>query len=153
MALTYRTVKGSPLTIIELDNNFRHFTGSHSVTGSVINSGSFIVTGSLLINTGPTTIGGTTATITGTTANLNSTTTNIGGTTANLNSTTTNIGRTNLTGLLTLTNVSGAILTPSFTGNTPTFNGSDGQFLFGSGSNGYKIFVWINGGWRSGSLS
>ena len=36
MALTYRSKKGSALTIDELDNNFRHFTGSHTITGSVI---------------------------------------------------------------------------------------------------------------------
>jgi len=42
MALTYRSVKGSALTIDEVDNNFRHFTGSHSVTGSLIISGSLI---------------------------------------------------------------------------------------------------------------
>jgi len=47
MALTFRTGsggKGSALTIEELDNNFRHFTGSHSVTGSftVSGSGSYI---------------------------------------------------------------------------------------------------------------
>ena len=43
MALTYRSVKGSALTITELDNNFRHFTGSHGVTGSltVTETGSF----------------------------------------------------------------------------------------------------------------
>ncbi len=42
MALTYRSEKGSPLTSTELDNNFRHFTGSHSVTGSFEVSGSII---------------------------------------------------------------------------------------------------------------
>ena len=43
MGLTYRSVKGSALTITELDNNFRHFTGSHGVTGSltVTETGSF----------------------------------------------------------------------------------------------------------------
>ncbi len=38
MALTFRTGsggKGSALTIEELDNNFRYFTGSHSITGSL----------------------------------------------------------------------------------------------------------------------
>ena len=59
MALTYRTGsggKGSALTIEELDNNFRYFTGSHSVTGSFGVSGSIILTGSLDIEgsiTGP----------------------------------------------------------------------------------------------------
>ena len=44
MALTYRSVKGSALTIKELDDNFRHFTGSQAITGSIIAdsfSGSF----------------------------------------------------------------------------------------------------------------
>ena len=60
MALTYRSVKGSALTITELDNNFRHFTGSHGVTGSltVTETGSFgvidytstTVTGSTIVH-------------------------------------------------------------------------------------------------------
>jgi len=33
--LTYRSVKGSPLTNDELDGNFQYFTGSHSITGSL----------------------------------------------------------------------------------------------------------------------
>jgi len=36
MALTYRETKGSALTIAELDGNFQFFTGSHSITGSLI---------------------------------------------------------------------------------------------------------------------
>ena len=40
MGITYRSEKGSPLTIEELDNNFRHFTGSQSITGSLTVSGS-----------------------------------------------------------------------------------------------------------------
>ena len=35
MALTYRSVKGSALTIAELDGNFEHFTGSHTVDGGI----------------------------------------------------------------------------------------------------------------------
>jgi len=53
MALTFRTGsggKGSALTIEELDNNFRHFTGSHSITGSLIISSSLIVSGSMGIS-------------------------------------------------------------------------------------------------------
>ena len=42
MGITYRSEKGSPLTVEELDNNFRHFTGSQSVTGSLTVSGSVI---------------------------------------------------------------------------------------------------------------
>jgi len=45
MALTYRQTKGSALTIEELDANFQYFTGSHSVTGSQVTSGSSTVIG------------------------------------------------------------------------------------------------------------
>ena len=62
MALTYRTGsgehpgKGSALTIEELDNNFRHFTGSHEISGSLTISSSLeepfalIVTGSVALS-------------------------------------------------------------------------------------------------------
>jgi len=68
MALTYRQVKGSALTIQELDANFAYFTGSHSISGSstlpVIISGSLEVTGSLNVN-GATTFTGGQVTISG----------------------------------------------------------------------------------------
>ena len=75
MALTYRSVKGSALTITELDDNFRHFTSSHSITASaqpVIISGSNVnnivleTTGSVGI-TGSLTVDGT---LTGVDVNL-----------------------------------------------------------------------------------
>tara|TARA_Y100000389_G_C17040239_1_gene307771 strand:+ start:10 stop:369 length:360 start_codon:yes stop_codon:yes gene_type:complete len=75
MALTYRSVKGSALTITELDDNFRHFTSSHSITASstpVIISGSDVdivvleTTGSVSI-TGSLRVDGT---ITGIDANI-----------------------------------------------------------------------------------
>jgi hypothetical protein len=43
--LTLRAIKGSPLTNAELDGNFEYFTGSHSITGSLIVTGG--ITGSL----------------------------------------------------------------------------------------------------------
>ena len=46
MALTYRSVKGSALTIDELDDNFRHFTGSHPIEGDLTITGSITVSGS-----------------------------------------------------------------------------------------------------------
>ena len=49
MALTFRTGsggKGSALTIEELDNNFRHFTGSHPIDGNLTITGSLTVSGS-----------------------------------------------------------------------------------------------------------
>jgi hypothetical protein len=51
MALTLRTLKGSRLTHEELDNNFRHFTGSHTVDGTVTATG-FVGDGSGLTNVG-----------------------------------------------------------------------------------------------------
>ncbi len=57
MALTFRTGsdgKGSALTIDELDNNFRYFTGSHPVSGSFEVTGSIVVTGSLFISSSST---------------------------------------------------------------------------------------------------
>ena len=50
MALTYRSVKGSALTIAELDGNFQHFTGSHSITGSLTISDSLKNTGTFTNN-------------------------------------------------------------------------------------------------------
>jgi len=50
MALTYRTGsggKGSALTIEELDNNFRHLTGSHPIDGNLTITGSLLVSGSV----------------------------------------------------------------------------------------------------------
>ena len=133
MGLTYRSNLDRPLTNTEIDDNFRYFTGSHSITGSLIVSESLTTIGSNII-TGSSTVTGSLTTI----------------------------GSNIITGSFIasgssfiINNSSGSILTPtaSLTGLTPTFNGVEGQFLFGSGSNGYKLFVWIGGAWRSGSLS
>lgn len=35
---------------------------------------------------------------------------------------------------------------------TPTFTGSDGQFIFGSTGGSHYIYVWMNNAWRSSSL-
>ena len=131
MALIYRQTKGSALTIQELDGNFQHFTGSQAVTGSFTTSGSLIVTGSSIV-LGSSVVTGSSA-ITGSFIVT---------------------GSVDISGLVTINNVSGALLTPtaSLSGIIPTFNGSEGQFLFGSGSDGYRIFVWLGGAWRSGSL-
>jgi hypothetical protein len=122
MGLTYRSDLNRPLTNTEIDNNFRYFTGSQAITGSVITSGSSTVIGNVAITNG--------INITGSFISSGSS--------------------------FIINNVSGSVLTPtaSLTGLiAPTFNGVDGQFLFGSGSEGYKLFVWIGGAWRSGSLS
>jgi len=133
MGLTYRSDLNRPLTNTEIDDNFRYFTGSHAITGSLTVSGSTItigsnvITGSLIVSNSLTTIGSNV--ITGSFIASGSS--------------------------FIINNSSGSILTPtaSLTGIAPTFSGVNGQFLFGSGSEGYKLFVWIGGAWRSGSLS
>jgi len=124
MALTYRNVKGEALTIDELDANFQYFTGSHSITGSLIVSsavtasvftGSFVGTGAL-----------TTLTTTGTLTASGS--------------------------LSTFNYVSGSVLTPTQSA-APNFDGVDGQFTFATVSGQYYIYVWMNGGWRSAELT
>ena len=35
MALVFRDVKGAPLTHAEVDGNFRHLTGSQTISGSI----------------------------------------------------------------------------------------------------------------------
>ena len=42
MAITYRADLTRPLNTTEIDNNFRHFTGSHAVTGSLTASQGFV---------------------------------------------------------------------------------------------------------------
>ena len=134
MGLTYRSDLNRPLTNTEIDNNFRYFTGSHDITGSLTTSGSLITigsnitTGSLIVSNSLTIIGSNT--ITGSFIASGSS--------------------------FIINNISGSILTPTASLTwliAPTFNGVEGQFLFGSGSQGYKLFVWMGGAWRSGSLS
>jgi NDP-sugar pyrophosphorylase family protein len=60
MALTYRQTKGSALTIEELDANFQYFTGSHSVTGSQVTSGSSTVIGNSTVTGSQVTSGSST---------------------------------------------------------------------------------------------
>ena len=60
MALTYRTGSdgiGRALTINELDNNFRYFTGSHSITGSLEIEGNLLITGSIIPQVTTTSVG------------------------------------------------------------------------------------------------
>ena len=56
MALVFRDVKGAPLTHAEVDGNFRHLTGSQTISGSVDVQGNISasgnITGSNLLLTG-----------------------------------------------------------------------------------------------------
>ena len=50
MALTYRSEKGSALTITELDDNFRALTGSQTITGTLNVTDGARITGSVTIS-------------------------------------------------------------------------------------------------------
>ena len=56
-----------------------------------------------------------------------------------------------ITGSLSVNSPSGSIITPTSSG-VPTFNGVDGQFLFGTDSGTHYIYTWMSGAWRSSSL-
>lgn len=176
--LTLRLVKGTALTNSELDGNFEYFTGSHAITGSLTVSGSVIpsdVSGTLgtsaslwsTINLDGSGINGAAIAI-HSGSNSGTLTWNSGSgflfsdvinsPTITGSFTVNTLGAPTLSGsigAITLSYPSGAILTPtaSLATSAPTFNASEGQFMFGSGSDGYKMFVYLGGAWRSGSLS
>jgi hypothetical protein len=47
---------------------------------------------------------------------------------------------------------SSSIISPTSSG-TPSFTGTDGQFVFGTDGGNHYIYVWMSGTWRSSSLS
>ena len=52
---------------------------------------------------------------------------------------------------LIINSVSGSRISPTSSG-VPTFNGLDGQFVFGTTGGEYYIYTWMSNAWRSGSL-
>ncbi len=46
-ALTFRDIKGAPLTHDEVDGNFRHLTGSHEISGSIQVHGDISASGNI----------------------------------------------------------------------------------------------------------
>jgi len=156
MALTFRTGsggKGSALTIDELDNNFRHFTGSHSITGSLTISGSCDITGSLVVSGSITT-----------TEDVNLTGSFTGSFDGELNGRLTGSGTGSWDG-----DVVGS-LSGSFTGSWDGYNSGscligctssaaptgarpEGTFEFVVDGGNYFMYVYLGGAWRSGSLS
>ena len=49
--------------------------------------------------------------------------------------------------------ISGSLILTPTASSAPTSPGTDGQIIFGQDSGNYKIYVWLGGAWRSGSLS
>jgi hypothetical protein len=49
--------------------------------------------------------------------------------------------------------VSGSLIVSPTSSGTPAYTGKDGEIVFGQTGANYKIYVWLGGAWRSGSLS
>jgi hypothetical protein len=49
--------------------------------------------------------------------------------------------------------VSGSLIVSPTSSGTPAYTGKDGEIVFGQTGGNYKIYVWLDGAWRSGSLS
>ena len=50
--------------------------------------------------------------------------------------------------------VTGSFVLPATSSGTPGYTGTQGEMVFGdNGAGSYRIFVWLGGAWRSGSLS
>jgi len=49
--------------------------------------------------------------------------------------------------------VSGSLTISPTSSGTPAYTGKDGEIVFGQTGGNYKIYVWLGGAWRSGSLS
>jgi len=49
--------------------------------------------------------------------------------------------------------MSGSLTISPTSSGTPAYTGKDGEIVFGQTGANYKIYVWLGGAWRSGSLS
>lgn len=61
-------------------------------------------------------------------------------------------GSLNIQGSANFNSSTGVRVFPVLSG-APSFTGVDGQFIFSNISGSYYIYVWINGGWRRGTLT
>ena len=192
MALTFRTGsggKGSALTIEELDNNFRHFTGSHEISGSLIVSSSLIVSGAMYISGSiiPSEATATLGSIDNPFQELFVSDSSIifvsGSTTSSFSIDSSGslsgsvLEATSASFAATASSATSAnfaataskAVSASFADDTPFNSGScligcttslapsepaqEGTFKFLRTGPNYAIYVYLNGGWRSGSLS
>jgi hypothetical protein len=61
-------------------------------------------------------------------------------------------GSLNIQGSVNFNSSTGVRIYPTSSG-APSFNGTDGQFVFSSLSGNYYMYVWLNGGWRRATLT
>jgi hypothetical protein len=131
--LTYRLVKGSPLTNDELDGNFQYFTGSHAITGSLTISGSIILSGPLT-TTGSLTITGSLTVTEGITGSI------LGTSSYAQTALTSSYAQTAITAsyVSSLLTIAPSDPLPSSVNGAIAFS-SSGDFYFGSGSAWNKL--------------
>ena len=170
MALTFRTGsggKGSALTIEELDNNFRHFTGSHSITGSLIISSSLIVSGSMGISGSiiPSQASSTLGNVDNYFEEIyvgndsivfvsGSTTSSFGiDSSGSLSGSFDGDFNGSFTGSVDTQFNSGSCLIGCTSSVVPTGARPEGTFEFVEDNGDHFIYVYLRGAWRSGSLS
>jgi len=185
MALTYRTGSGgkdSALTIEELDNNFRHFTGSHEISGSLIISSSLedpyalVLTGSMgisgsIIPNGPGTynlgnvdnyfeeifVGNQSIIfVSGSTTSsfgVDPSGSLSGSFTGSFDGQVTGSFTGSFTGSVDTQYNSGSCLIGCTSSAIPTGARPEGTFEFVVTGGSHFIYAYIDGGWRSGSLN
>ena len=161
MALTYRTGsggKGSALTIDELDNNFRHFTGSHSITGSLNINGDLIITSSIIpqvttANVGIHNLGSVASPFKELFVSDNSIIFVSGSTTSSFGVDSSGSLSGSFTGSINSQFNSGSCLIGCTGSITPSGARPEGTFEFVASASVYTMFVYLDGAWRSSSLS
>jgi len=126
--LTLRQVKGSPLTIAEMDGNFEYFTGSHAITGSLIVTGG--ITGSISNATSASYLNPLSQSVQ-LTGSLNIS------------------GSVTIGGILT---VDSSIVLSTTQSSIPSWTGTDGEIIPATVGGQYFLYMWMNGSWRSGSF-
>jgi len=145
--LTLRQIKGSPLTITEIDGNFEYFTGSYTNTGTITAqgfSGSF--TGSLQ---------GTAQTAsyvqTAQTASYVQTAQTASYVqTAQTASYVTKLNQNVIiSGSLTIT---GSLILSSTHSVAPSYTGVNGEIVSAKVGSQYLLYMWMDSAWRSSSF-
>ena len=157
MALTFRTGsdgKGSSLTINELDNNFRHFTGSHPITGDLTINGNILITGSIIPKAGGNyNLGSATNAFKEIFVSSDSLIFVSGSTTSSFGVDSSGSLSGSFTGSINSQFNSGSCLIGCTGSVAPSGARPEGTFEFVASGSVHTMYVYLGGAWRSGSLS
>lgn len=154
MALTYRSNLSRPLTVAEIDGNFQHFTGSHTITGTLTISGSpaLTVTGNLSV-AGTASADKIVGSVDGTTGTFSSTlgvtgTTTL--TTLNVSGVSTFSNTTLVTGSLIVSGSNATIVVPHVLAGQPS-SPYTGSMYIDIAQN--LLYIYNGTAWKSASLA